>query len=290
MYKVKRLLKKLFAPVTIMLIPHNGKRTVNLKVPSIGIAAATCLCLVGTAYVTAAALNTVEYYDMKAKLSLYGAQLREMRSSLMAVKKAEAELLRLLSFGSKEKIMEHFDARVTTSDAGSLDMDLLKEQIRATVDNVSSIKEYLKEQSSVYLATPRGLPIEGRVTSEFGQRENPREGGSEFHSGIDLAASTGSPVKATANGVVSFAGWSGGNGNLVVVEHGFGYSTFYAHNKTLSVKVGDRVKRGGPLAFSGSTGNSTGPHVHYEVWQNGKSVNPRKFMQEAQVALTGGRR
>jgi murein DD-endopeptidase MepM/ murein hydrolase activator NlpD len=86
-------------------------------------------------------------------------------------------------------------------------------------------------------------------------------------------------VRATADGIVSFSGWSGGNGNLVVLEHGFGYSTFFAHNKKVNVKVGQIIKRGDIISYIGSTGNSTGPHVHYEVWKDGKSVNPYKYLK-----------
>ena len=104
-------------------------------------------------------------------------------------------------------------------------------------------------------------------------------GGSEFHGGVDIAAEPGRPVRATADGIVSFAGWSGANGNLVVLEHGFGFSTFYAHNKKVEVKEGQKVKRGEIVGYIGSTGNSTGPHVHYEVWRNGCSTNPQVFLQ-----------
>lgn len=267
-----------------MLIPHDSKRTINLKLPSIGIIASVFLWLIGTGYVVTIAINTVEYYDMQKKLNFYADQFSEMKSSLSAMKKAEAELSRLLSFGNKERILENLDPKVNTSDAGSLDMDILKDQIKNSVNTVSEIREFLKEQRTVYMATPKGLPIQGRLTSGYGMREDPREGGAEFHSGVDLAAPSGTPVTATAEGVISFAGWSGGNGNLVVIEHGFGYSTFYAHNKSLAVKVGSRVKRGDTVAYSGSTGNSTGPHVHYEVWHKGKPINPRQFIVEARAA------
>ena len=100
-----------------------------------------------------------------------------------------------------------------------------------------------------------------------------------FHSGMDLSAASGTAIHATADGLVSFSGRSANSGNLVVLAHGFGYQTIYAHNKKNAVKVGQRVKRGEIIAYVGSTGKSTGPHVHYEVWEKGKSVNPRKFLQ-----------
>jgi len=86
-------------------------------------------------------------------------------------------------------------------------------------------------------------------------------------------------VRATADGVVSFAGWSGGSGNLVGIEHGFGYATFYAHNTKSAVVVGQFVKRGDVIAYSGSTGSSTGPHSHYEIWKDGRHINPMPFIE-----------
>ncbi|MEJ2696668.1 MAG: M23 family metallopeptidase [Candidatus Sulfobium sp.] len=103
--------------------------------------------------------------------------------------------------------------------------------------------------------------------------------GKEFHSGLDIAAEPGEPVRATADGIVIFAGWSGNNGNLVAIEHGLGFRTYYAHNRKVVVKVGQKVKRGQVISYVGSTGRSTGPHVHYEIWHEGKRVNPKKYIK-----------
>lgn len=281
MYKLKRFLKKLFTPVSIMLIPHDSKRTINIKLPSIGVISSVILWLIGTVYVISAAIDTIEYYNMKNKLSFYTTQFTELKSTISSLKKAEAEFSRLLSFRNKGKILENVDNRVNKYGTGSVDMEILRDQIKNTVNTVWSIRDFLKEQKDIYMATPKGWPAEGRVTSDYGQRENPKNGGLEFHSGIDISATTGTQVRATAEGIVSFSGWSGGNGNLVVIEHGFGYSTFYAHNSTNLVSVGKKVKRGEPIALSGATGNTTGPHIHYEVWHNGKAINPAGFIMEA---------
>lgn len=281
MCKIKQVLKTLFTPVTIMLIPHNSKRTINIKLPSIGVITSLILWLVGSIYVVSIAVDTVRYYDMESKLKSYTAQFDELTSAISTIKKAEMELRRILSLGSKEKILENVDSRVNMSDAGSLDINLLKDQIKNTVERVEAIQDFLRQQKDIYMATPKGLPLIGRITSHFGERENPIHGEDEFHSGVDISANPNTPIKATADGVVSFSGWSAGNGRLVVIEHGFGYSTFYAHNKLNAVKVGQRVKRGDIIAYVGSTGNTTGPHLHYEVWHNGRPINPMKFIKEA---------
>jgi murein DD-endopeptidase MepM/ murein hydrolase activator NlpD len=110
-------------------------------------------------------------------------------------------------------------------------------------------------------------------------REHPQFGGRKMHTGIDITMPTGTPLHATADGVVSFAARSGGNGNIVVIEHGHGLTTVYAHASKTTVKAGQAVKRGDVIALSGSTGISTGPHLHYEVWRNGQSVNPAPFLE-----------
>ena len=281
MHKVKRLLKKLFTPVTIMLIPHDSNRTINFKLPSIGIVSSVVLWVVGSVYVITIAVNTVEYYRMKHKLSFYTSQFTQLESTIATLKKAETEFERLLSFGTKNKILENVDNKVTARDTGSIDMDALQVQIRKTVESVGAIKNFLKGQKDIYVATPRGWPVDGRVTSEFGPRENPKDGSPEFHSGIDISVPAETPVRATAEGIVSFSGWSRGSGNLVVIEHGLNYSTCYAHNTSVKVSVGEKVLRGDIISYSGSTGDSTGPHLHYEVRHNGKAVNPREFIMEA---------
>jgi murein DD-endopeptidase MepM/ murein hydrolase activator NlpD len=274
-HKIKNVLKKAFTPVTIMLIPHSHTKPFNLKVPSIGVVISILLWCIGTVYVFSVAVDTFEYHDMKKKLNYYSQQFLELDSTISALKKAETEFKRLFSFGSKDKVIENID----TSNSGSIDIEHLKEQIKKTTETVGEIKDYLRLQKDLYLATPKGFPVMGTISSSYGKREHPRSGEEVFHTGIDISTSPGNPIRATADGIVSFSGWSGGSGNLVVLEHGFGFSTFYAHNKMNTVKVGQKVSRGEVVGYLGSTGNATGPHVHYEVWKDGRSVNPHTYIK-----------
>jgi murein DD-endopeptidase MepM/ murein hydrolase activator NlpD len=122
---------------------------------------------------------------------------------------------------------------------------------------------------------PGMLPISAaRLTSGFGERWHPLRGGYRFHSGVDLAAPAGSPLAVTSDGVVTIAGYSGGYGLMVAVDHGGGIETRYGHLSGLKVAVGQAVKAGQTIGYVGSTGESTGPHVHYEVRVNGRAVNP----------------
>ena len=122
---------------------------------------------------------------------------------------------------------------------------------------------------------PAGMPLSrARLTSAFGYRTHPLHGGSRMHSGVDLAAPAGTPVQATADGIVTAAGWRGGYGILVSLRHGGGVQTRYAHLSAIAVREGTAVKAGQVIGYVGSTGNSTGPHLHYELRVNGQAVNP----------------
>ncbi|HDR46357.1 MAG TPA: M23 family metallopeptidase, partial [Geoalkalibacter subterraneus] len=158
------------------------------------------------------------------------------------------------------------------------EIDRVREAISLRRDSQEQIRGFLNDQSSLLAATPQGRPTNGWITSGFGMRNSPFTGARKMHEGIDIACRTGTPVIATADGIVSRAQSVEGYGKLVVVDHGYGYQTFYAHNSRIHVQVGDRVKRGQKIAAVGSTGSSTGPHVHYEVRLNQVPVNPYKFL------------
>lgn len=125
---------------------------------------------------------------------------------------------------------------------------------------------------------PSIWPVKGFISSPFGGRPDPIDGSPSWHQGIDISAPYGSKVSATAEGIVVSAGWMTGLGNTVVINHGDGYTTLYGHLSKITVKPGQKVKRWDVVGLVGSTGRSTGNHCHYEVHQNGKPVNPVKFI------------
>jgi murein DD-endopeptidase MepM/ murein hydrolase activator NlpD len=122
------------------------------------------------------------------------------------------------------------------------------------------------------------LPVQGRLTSEFGARLNPLTGRPQFHKGIDIAAPAGTPFRAAASGTVVFAGVLNGYGNTVVVEHAGGERTIYGHASVILVKDGDAVQSEQPLGFVGSTGQSTGPHLHFETLMGGQQLDPKALL------------
>lgn len=147
-------------------------------------------------------------------------------------------------------------------------------QVGIEQNSLKELGDTIREKKSLLASTPAIWPAKGWLSSGFGYRRSPFTNKREMHKGIDIATYFGSPVNATADGVVTFSGTDGGLGKTVKIDHGYGYTTRYGHNSNLLVKVGERVKRGQIIAKVGSTGRSTGPHLHYEVRLNKISVNP----------------
>ncbi len=139
-------------------------------------------------------------------------------------------------------------------------------------------------RAGIAVSIPSRMPVEGvRLTSSFGMRYHPVLGGRRNHAGVDLAAPMGSPIYATADGAVSTAEWTGGYGLLVSLDHGGELQTRYGHMSRLNVAAGQQVRKGDLIGFVGSTGRSTGPHLHYEVRIAGTAVNPIPYMQADEV-------
>lgn len=158
------------------------------------------------------------------------------------------------------------------------------------IDNASKFEARMKElddaldRLDMLKQTVGRLPIAnpepGRtITSGFGVRTDPLIGKPALHSGIDFRVPIGQPARATASGIVTKAGWNGGYGRMVEVDHGHGFATRYAHLSSIGVKVGDRIEKGDELGLTGSSGRSTGPHLHYEIRRNGEAVNPLRFLK-----------
>lgn len=160
-------------------------------------------------------------------------------------------------------------------------IDALQREFAASGEQLAVIASLLGDRRIADAALPTRSPVRaGYITSGFGMRVDPIVGGGQFHRGIDFSANTGDPVLAVADGVVSFSGDRSGYGGTVEIDHGNGLTTRYAHNSRMVRRVGELVRAGEEIAKAGSTGRSTGPHVHFEVWQDGRVIDPRRFLQQ----------
>ncbi|MBI3989168.1 MAG: M23 family metallopeptidase [candidate division NC10 bacterium] len=167
------------------------------------------------------------------------------------------------------------------------DLEKLQQEITLREQSLKELKKFFEEKQSLLTSTPIIWPVKGWLTSGFGDRISPFSGRREMHEGLDIAVPTGTPVLAPAAGVVAFAGFLSGHGNAVLIEHGHGFSSFYGHNSRVMVKAGYRVKRGQVIVYSGDTGLSTGPHLHYGVRLNGQWVDPRSYIVEGDLPTLG---
>jgi len=160
-------------------------------------------------------------------------------------------------------------------------LDALQSQFSRSGRQLSVIESLLFDQDLDNKGMPAGMPAPGYISSGYGGRADPFGRGRAHHMGIDIDANTGDPITAAAEGVVSFSGVRNGYGNVVEIDHGNGYKTLYAHNSSNLVRAGDVVRAGQLIGKVGSTGRSTGSHLHFEVMLNGRQVNPRQYLDKA---------
>lgn len=193
----------------------------------------------------------------------------ELKSKLEELKVIEEELKSRLNSTGEVKSQNTF-----TYTAAKVNLKEVDEQIGNLYSLINKYDKKIEEERKL----PNFLPCSGRISSYFGKRTNPvSRGRTETHHGVDITNSYGTPVKASADGVVEYAGWLGSYGYTVIINHQNGYKSLYGHNSKLVAKKSQSVKRGQTISLMGSTGRSTGTHVHFEVRFNGVPVNPLKI-------------
>ncbi len=161
------------------------------------------------------------------------------------------------------------------------DLLAMRKEAFQSEQNLKELQKLIQAQKSILEAIPSLWPVFSRITSRFGDaRTSNASGGTRPHQGVDIACPVGTPVLTAEDGVVSFAGWESEYGRMVVIDHGKGFSTIYGHLKEIYVEAGNKVKKGHPLGSSGLTGNTTGPHLHYEVRIQGNAVNPSRYLNQ----------
>lgn len=241
--------------------------------------------------------------QQQAQIHTMRQQLDEQLADLAArVGQVNAQMLRLNALGKRLTEMAHLDKGEFNFDAppaqGGPETDLddtdepvaMAGQLGGVLERLQTqlidrerqmviLETFITARQLTKLAVPSGTPLVGSyISSEFGRRVDPFTGILAYHPGIDLAASEGALVHSVAPGVVTWAGERSGYGQLVEINHGNGYITRYAHNSRILVHVGDKVNKGQSVSQVGSTGRSTGPHLHFEVLKNGQAVNPVSYL------------
>jgi murein DD-endopeptidase MepM/ murein hydrolase activator NlpD len=240
-----------------------------------------------------------EIHHQRKQIQEFAGEINALKVKLLALNSFEKKIRIIANieipnesdgiFGVGGSIPEDLDARIPLKEKHYSLMRNMHEQIeeigRASAgqqEELESLLKSLEDQQNLLASTPAIRPLSGNVkswvTSRFGYRKSPFTSRRELHKGLDIASRKGTPILATADGVVTFAGKKGLLGKTIVVDHGHGMKTRYGHNHKLLKKRGDKVKRWEPIALMGSTGRSTGPHTHYEVHLNGIPVNPEKYI------------
>ena len=290
-------------------------RHFNLAHPiSLGVLAALVLAILGTAFAigmqlgqhsgrTIGSSETQRWSqvlnEQKSEIAELKARVQE-RVDAMAIRIAQldAHVIRIDALGKRLTDMANIDRREfnfddepptgspesedegVSQDIPDLSVSLahLEQRVDLRDAQLSALENVILARNLNAAIHPEGRPVmQGFISSYFGERDDPFTGHQAFHKGVDFAGNAGEPVVAVAAGVVTWAGQRSGYGTLVEVNHGKGYVTRYAHNERTLVTVGQTVTRGQPIALMGSTGRSTGPHVHFEVLRNGRQVNPLSF-------------
>ncbi len=226
-------------------------------------------------------------FNARADLDALAARLGEVQAHAMRLNALGQKLVSIAKLDRGEFNFEESPGVGGPDEPGLQELDFGSE-IDAVIAELEDREQQLGVLENILISSqmqeevfPEGRPIRrGWISSYYGTRTNPFTGKLQFHKGMDFAAKSGSDVLAVAGGVVTWSGKRYGYGNLVEINHGNGYVTRYGHNSKNLVEVGDTVKKGEVVSLMGSTGRSTGPHVHFEVLKNGRQINPQKFVQK----------
>lgn len=236
-----------------------------------------------------------EVRHQREQIQKFASEINELKDRILKLNDFENQIRVIANIDHSEEQEGLFGIGGSTPDDLNPDVELtqshtrlikeMHKQIRALEhastkknDTISNLLGTMEEQKNMLAHTPAIRPAQGWISSQFGYRKSPFTDKREFHKGIDIANRKGTPIVAAADGVISHIGKKGSLGNIVVIDHGYGLVTRYAHIDKSSKKVGDVVKRGETIALMGNSGRSTGPHLHYEVRLNGVPVNPFKYI------------
>ena len=298
---------------TLMVVPHSSRREVRrIRIPRFAFSI-TLIAIVIAFFILFYFIN--DYRQLKEKLvylqqmekinqmqqekitSLAG-QIKEFNEKLNELKETENRLRTLAGVGGESATSEQLGKggpekyipleKVEEGGINSLkviekienNITFLQNKAVRQKKDFSKIEKIVQEKKDLFAATPNIFPVQGWISSGYGWRKNPFTKKREFHQAIDIVAPWGTSMKAAAQGKVVYAGWKGAYGLMIQIKSSYGYSTVYGHLSRILVKKNSWVSKGQIIGRVGSSGRSTGPHLHFEVWHNGKSVNPLSLMVE----------
>lgn len=301
---------------SLLVLSHNGSSIKHITVSRfslivvfllvLGLASAAGYVIRDYDRLKRASLDAASQQDeIAAQRTEIASQRRQIQTFAADINTLKGQLTALQSFENKIRIIANLEEKKESEGlfgmGGALPEDLdprlplerkhngLLRQMHAHVDHLGyatgqqgesfeSLLGKLEEQVNLLACTPAIRPCKGWLTSRFGYRKSPITGRREFHKGHDIATRKGTPILVSADGVVKFTGSKGLLGKVIVIDHGYGMITRYAHVHKILKKVGQKVERGETIATVGNTGRSTGPHLHYEVHLNGVPVNPARYI------------
>lgn len=288
--------------LTFMVIPHgSSKNVVSFRMKRstfmawCGVALALlvifCSSLVYTSMLTKRLVhyrNVLETSQAQQKqLNFFSMEAAQLREAIKELSERDNDLRRLLGLKKNNKEMGLYSVVISDErknidekvglELGTVYGDYKKAEVELAKrkESLADLQKTVSQIRNRFANTPSLWPTYGRIVSGFGYRYFPWRG---FHTGVDISAWYGAPVRAGAAGTVNFAGWRGGYGKTVQINHGRGIQTLYGHNSKLAVKVGQRVRKGQVISYVGTSGFSTGPHCHYEVRKGGRAVNPVSYL------------
>ncbi len=299
---------------TLIIVPDATAHFRQLKVPYLltrgALVLALALVVVGaaTSYFMVTRYQTMKQTiqelpvarkvtrEQKNLIEQYEKDTTELRQMVSRLKLVNAKLMLMagvenpigneinLGMGGEDSsditgIVESFDRKSEESMTEKIaNLEKLKTAAIGQEEQSQRLMEFFQDQHTLLASTPSVWPVRGWLTSGFGKRKSPFTGRQSMHAGIDISTKTGTPIAAPADGVVSYSDRKGAYGLVLVIDHGYGYQTFYGHCSKLDKKVGEKVKRGEVIAYVGNTGSSTGSHLHYEVRVSGVATNPMKYI------------
>ncbi len=272
---------------TLIIAPARGSRLYKIIFHHQHLYALAASTIMGLLIVTAAviwlvkhAALLVSYHRIQGENRVlkeeFHTTLGQLRSRLKSIEEQSQQLAEMAKGMGMQIEVPSLDLRETAAGTGGpAELQSFAAELERTAENLRKLQmNFTAERID---STPTGWPTEGRMTAGFGARRSPFGGGVEFHSGQDISAPYGQAVRSTANGVVVFASYRSGYGNLVVINHGEGITTFYGHLSSIFMRVGDHVDRGMEIGAVGSSGRSSGAHVHYEIRLEDRPIDPSRY-------------